>query len=119
MAREWKCGPGDYPFKYKLNERCPLLIDEVVWDKGVVFKEREPIITAPEKTNSFKSSTKQAVWDKTDGTCYYCGRPLKPWETFSIDHVIPKSKGGDDSIENLVPSCRLCNSRKGARLYGR
>ena len=111
---------GDvYGFKYRLNESCPLLIDEVVWDKGIVFKKRPPIEARLESPNSFSSATKQTVWNKTDGHCYYCGDQLKPWETFSIDHVIPKSKGGTDELDNLVPSCRRCNSRKGARLYGR
>lgn len=33
----------------------------------------------------------------------------------TIDHVVPRSQGGNNSIENLVLSCRLCNSRKGMR----
>jgi 5-methylcytosine-specific restriction endonuclease McrA len=33
----------------------------------------------------------------------------------TIDHVIPKSKGGDDSWENMVAACLPCNNRKGNR----
>jgi len=118
---KWLRGPVGEAcgFKYRLNEVTPLLIDEVVWDKGIIFKKRPPIEARPESSNSFSSATKQAVWNKTNGHCYYCRNPLKPWETFSIDHVIPKAKGGTDELDNLVPSCRRCNSRKGARLYGR
>jgi 5-methylcytosine-specific restriction endonuclease McrA len=44
--------------------------------------------------------------------CAYCGRSDLP---LTIDHVIPKSKGGTDSWENLVCACTNCNNRKGDR----
>lgn len=40
--------------------------------------------------------------------CCYCGRPAS-----TVDHVIPKSRGGDSSWENLVACCSPCNVRKG------
>jgi len=43
--------------------------------------------------------------------CAYCGRPGK----LTIDHVTPLSRGGANSIENLVAACRSCNSRKWAK----
>lgn len=50
---------------------------------------------------------------KRDGhKCGYCGRADLP---LTIDHVIPKSKGGDDCWENLVAACLPCNNRKGNR----
>lgn len=44
--------------------------------------------------------------------CAYCHK-RKP---LTQDHVIPLSKGGSHTIENVVPACRSCNSRKGAKL---
>jgi len=44
--------------------------------------------------------------------CQYCYRSDVP---LTIDHVIPKSKGGDDSWENLVSACVNCNNKKGDR----
>jgi 5-methylcytosine-specific restriction endonuclease McrA len=44
--------------------------------------------------------------------CAYCGQ-MKP---LTQDHVIPISKGGEHTASNIVPACRSCNSRKGARL---
>ena len=50
---------------------------------------------------------------KRDGhKCAYCGRADLP---LTLDHVIPRSKGGDDSWENLVAACLPCNNRKGDR----
>src|SRR6185436_20924380 len=46
--------------------------------------------------------------------CQYCAR-RPPVRDLNIDHVIPRSRGGQDSWENLVTACRLCNLRKGWR----
>lgn len=46
-------------------------------------------------------------------TCWICGRQIL--EGFSVDHVIPRSRGGTDEIENLRPAHGLCNSRRGNR----
>ena len=42
--------------------------------------------------------------------CQYCGQPRKP---LTIDHVIPRNKGGKDTWENLVAACVKCNTKKG------
>ena len=39
--------------------------------------------------------------------CIYCGNHAD-----AIDHVLPKSLGGTDTLDNLVPACRKCNSTK-------
>ena len=44
--------------------------------------------------------------------CGYCGRSDLP---LTIDHIIPKAKGGNESWENLVCACTSCNNRKGGR----
>jgi 5-methylcytosine-specific restriction endonuclease McrA len=44
--------------------------------------------------------------------CQYCGKNSKP---MTIDHIIPKSYGGDDSWENLVTACLACNNKKADR----
>ncbi len=44
--------------------------------------------------------------------CQYCGR-RPPMRELNIDHVLPRSRGGDDTWENLVTACRPCNLRKG------
>lgn len=44
--------------------------------------------------------------------CWYCNCLLTE-ETSSLDHVIPLSRGGSDRPQNVVPSCKRCNSAKG------
>lgn len=44
--------------------------------------------------------------------CAYCGSDGRK---LTIDHIIPKSKGGKTSFENCVSSCNLCNNKKGGR----
>lgn len=44
--------------------------------------------------------------------CAYCRRKSKK---LTMDHVIPLSKGGNHTLENICPCCRSCNSRKGNR----
>lgn len=50
--------------------------------------------------------------DAYDHHCAYCG---KTSHQLSPDHVIPLSKGGHNTLGNVVPACRTCNIRKGAR----
>lgn len=46
--------------------------------------------------------------------CQYCGK-TPPVRDLNIDHVMPRSRGGADTWENLVTACRVCNLRKGRR----
>jgi 5-methylcytosine-specific restriction endonuclease McrA len=46
--------------------------------------------------------------------CQYCGQSLPPSQ-LSLDHVVPRSKGGPTTWENVVASCVKCNTKKGGR----
>jgi len=48
-------------------------------------------------------------------TCQYCGVVL-PSGDLTLDHVVPRSRGGSSTWENLVACCHSCNRRKGNRL---
>jgi 5-methylcytosine-specific restriction endonuclease McrA len=57
----------------------------------------------------------RGIWERDGGVCQYTGRKLAPDEG-NIDHVVPRSRGGESSWENCVLSHREVNSRKGDRL---
>lgn len=48
--------------------------------------------------------------------CYYCGK-YATGRAMHVDHVVPRARCevDADNIDNLVPACRICNMRKGAR----
>lgn len=54
------------------------------------------------------------IYRRDGEQCRYCGTSLEPDE-FQLDHVLPKSKGGGNSPDNLVTACPSCNRKKWAR----
>ena len=56
--------------------------------------------------------TRRAVFARDNWTCQYCGSR----SSLTVDHVVPRSKGGLSSWENIVASCAPCNRRKGNAL---
>jgi len=56
--------------------------------------------------------TRKNILRRDNYKCAYCGRSDLP---LTIDHIVPKAKGGTDSWENLICACTLCNNKKGDR----
>jgi 5-methylcytosine-specific restriction endonuclease McrA len=54
------------------------------------------------------------VFARDGNMCQYCGRHF-PMSELSLDHVVPRSRGGLTSWENIVCACVACNVRKGGR----
>jgi 5-methylcytosine-specific restriction endonuclease McrA len=46
--------------------------------------------------------------------CPYCGEPMKT-STLNLDHIVPLSKGGAHSKDNVIACCESCNSKKGSK----
>jgi 5-methylcytosine-specific restriction endonuclease McrA len=57
--------------------------------------------------------TRKAVLARDSYTCQYCGREASG---LTVDHVIPRSRGGESVWENIVASCAPCNRKKGNRM---
>ena len=57
--------------------------------------------------------TRRAVLARDSWTCQYCGSRKSG---LTVDHVIPRSRGGKSVWENIVAACATCNRRKGNRL---
>ena len=56
---------------------------------------------------------KNVIW-RDDRQCQYCSNHFEE-EQLTIDHVIPRSRGGKNSWSNLVTACKKCNQKKGNR----
>jgi len=54
---------------------------------------------------------RRAVFARDGHRCQYCGSPAE-----NIDHVVPRSRGGSHSWDNVVAACRPCNARKEDRM---
>jgi 5-methylcytosine-specific restriction endonuclease McrA len=94
---------------------------EVVHSNGVVFRSERFEMAAPTVVRlryfvhvPYRASvalTRRAVFARDGWVCQYCGAPAE-----NVDHVVPKSRGGLHTWDNVVAACRRCNSRKENRL---
>ena len=77
--------------------RIPLVVRLITFVRRV-YRTRVPL-------------NKRNILIRDDYTCQYCGTRCKSAPT--LDHILPKSRGGLFSWNNTVTSCRRCNQRKG------
>jgi 5-methylcytosine-specific restriction endonuclease McrA len=90
---------------------------EVVHTNGAVYHSEHLAISSPSvvRLNYFvkvpyrsrASLSRRAVLVRDNFECQYCGRPAE-----NVDHVVPRSRGGGHTWDNVVAACRPCNSRK-------
>ncbi|RMD89729.1 MAG: HNH endonuclease [Calditrichaeota bacterium] len=59
-----------------------------------------------------KAFSKRHIYLRDNYTCQYCGKVGSPDE-LTLDHILPQSRGGKSVWENLVTSCKRCNTMKG------
>ena len=94
---------------------------EVVATDGLVFRSEALAIEAPSVVRlhrfvrvPFRARaplTRRAVFARDEWRCQYCGRGAE-----NLDHVLPRSRGGEHVWENVVAACRRCNAKKENRL---
>jgi 5-methylcytosine-specific restriction endonuclease McrA len=90
---------------------------EVVHTNGQVFRSETLEIRAPSvvRLNHFvkvpyrarASLSRRAVFVRDNFECQYCGGKAE-----NVDHIVPKSRGGGHTWDNVVAACRPCNARK-------
>ncbi len=88
------------------------------WIRAVRFEIQVPRIIrllsydrVPRKSLRFN---RRNIFARDGHRCQYCGRSM-PLAQLSIDHVLPRSRGGPTTWENVVCSCLTCNTKKGGR----
>ena len=88
------------------------------WVRTVSFEIRVPRVIrllvydrVPRERVKFN---RRNLFARDESRCQYCGRRF-PTSELSLDHVIPRSRGGATNWRNVVCSCAGCNKRKGGR----
>lgn len=69
------------------------------------FKRRKPCV----------KFSRYNVYYRDNWTCQYCTKKF-PTTELTFDHVLPRSRGGQTSWENIVTCCNKCNTKKGSEL---
>ena len=86
------------------------LVDEAIRNAMHELEVERP---APiSRRNGFTINASRRIWDRDGWQCVTCGT----WKDLTVDHIIPRSKGGTDDDDNLQTMCRSCNSAKRDRV---
>ena len=72
---------------------------------------RDDIPKRSEKLPNYRTH-KHTLYGQQEGLCGGCGEHF-PFKNFTVDHIVPQSKGGTDHYDNLQLLCNYCNSVKG------
>jgi 5-methylcytosine-specific restriction endonuclease McrA len=93
--------------------------DELIdWVRTVTFDIRVPrvirLLTYDRLPRQRVQFNRRNLFARDENRCQYCGRRF-PTSELSLDHVVPRSQGGDTSWINVVCACTSCNKRKGGR----
>ena len=87
-----------------------LLKDRAQYVSTKVIRLRS-YVPLPLSRTAKEKPTKAAIYRRDNNTCQYCGST----RNLTIDHLIPRCKGGSDLWENLLLACSKCNTVKGHR----
>jgi 5-methylcytosine-specific restriction endonuclease McrA len=121
MGRALVLNVSDQPLAVVTAQRAVVLVlkdkAEVVESNGMVFHAERLRIEAPSVVRlryfvkvpyrTRAPLTRRAVFARDNWSCQYCGGTAE-----NLDHVIPRSRGGEHTWENVVAACRRCNARK-------
>jgi predicted restriction endonuclease len=80
-----------------------------------LYSTSEELLYHLEATTSSEAKRKwrQSIKEKWNYKCAYCGSE----ENLTLDHIMPRSKGGSDRITNVICACRECNNSKGHQMW--
>lgn len=87
-----------------------LLKDRAQYVSEKVIRLRS-YVPLPLSRTAKEKPTKAAIYRRDNHTCQYCGST----RNLTIDHLVPRCRGGGDSWENTLLACSTCNTRKGSK----
>ena len=119
---------ASYEPMYFINEKrlmrhlcAPVSKIEVInyWDDQFIFgsMKHPAIIKFKYYTKFFHKKikfNKNLIFKRDLYCCQYCGYAGTPGQ-LTIDHILPKSRGGKNSFDNCITACKTCNNFKGSR----
>ena len=100
--------------KIRLFNGAPVLnlrLDVPMFLVAYVWAKEHPLVLLPPR-KPIDDKTRLVVFARDVFVCQACGA----MEYLSVDHRIPRSKGGPDDLENYQTLCRKCNSKKGNKM---
>jgi len=121
MGRALVLNASDSPLAVVTARRAVVLVlkdkADVVASNGMVFHAERFQLEAPSVVRlryfvkvpyrAQAALTRRAVFARDEWRCQYCGSAAE-----NLDHVVPRSRGGPHTWDNVVAACRRCNSRK-------
>jgi Restriction endonuclease len=121
MGRALVLNASDSPLAVVPARRAVVLVlkekAEVIVSNGMVFRSATISMEAPSVVRLRRyvrvpyrphaPLTRRAVFARDEWACQYCTAPAE-----NLDHVIPRSRGGTHTWENVVAACRRCNAKK-------
>ena len=111
LGRQW-IGIDLSPVARTLVQRR--MANELGFDSlGVIYRDDIPRRTDIEKPPPYRTQ-KHTLFGVQEGICAGC-KVLFPFRNFTIDHVVPRARGGTDHVDNLQLLCNACNSVKGTK----
>ena len=94
--------------KYKkLINIDKVMIESVSFDVAQMSSEIELYGVDYQQGPLYQNKLRDFIFSRSNGKCSYCGKQAQ-----EIDHIVPRSKGGTDSVNNLTATCRSCNEKK-------
>ena len=125
MARALLLNASFEPLCVVSSRRAVVLVlkekAEIVHRNGAEFRSEKRTIAVPTVVRlihfvkvPYRATaplSRRAVFARDGHRCQYCGSSAE-----NLDHVVPRSRGGTHTWENVVASCRSCNTRKEDRL---
>lgn len=100
-----------------LLDRVMLVANYDVFAHSPSFEIAVPSVVALkhyQDLTKYPAFTRYHIYLRDSWRCQYCAERFRP-EQLTFDHVIPKSRGGRTTWENVVTACAPCNHRKGNR----